>query len=128
MNDIEKAIEKFNYLGNGAPIHNVLSGMERKEKREMFLLAANALEKQLNNGWIPVTERLPNEEECNKFDIMHPNRRKFYCTIQIGDYEPQVRELYFSIFYQWEYDLENYSKHVIAWQPLPEEYKEAASE
>lgn len=81
-----------------------------------------------NGGWIPVSERLPNEEECEKFDIGHPNSRKFLCTIKIGDYEPQIRELYFSKLFGWKYGPEDYNEHVIAWQPLPESYKEGSNE
>lgn len=127
MYDIEKAIEKLNFLGNGAPIQNVLYGMDRKEKREMFLLAANELKKQLNRGWIPVTERLPNYEERNNLDISHPNYCKFLCTVKIGEYEPQTRVLFFSDIFGWKYGPEDYNKHVMAWMPLPEPYTENAS-
>lgn len=86
------------------------------------------VEKQLNGGWIPVSERLPNKEECNKFDFKHPNHRKFLCTIKIKDYEPQVRELYLSHTDDWKFGPESYSKYVTAWQPLPEPYVEGENE
>lgn len=113
--DIEKAIEEFKEL----------KYISRDLKVEHINLAIEALERQLNGGWISVSERLPNEEECNKFDdIKHPNYRKFLCTIKIAEYEPQTRELYFSKVFGWKYGAGDYNKHVIAWQPLPEPYKE----
>ncbi|MDF2879564.1 MAG: hypothetical protein K0R54_121 [Clostridiaceae bacterium] len=75
-------------------------------------------------GWIPVKERLPSEEECKKFDIKHPNYRSFLCTIQITDYEPQTRTIFFSEIFGWKYGAEDYNKYITAWQPLPEPYKE----
>jgi hypothetical protein len=123
MNNIERAIEKFSYLGNGAPIHNVLSGMERKEKREMFLLAADALEKQLKNGWIPVSERLP----AIKDGSLEYNE---LCLVTVNT---EMRTYTYIAYYSscngfmglFGGDWNNY---VTAWQPLPEEYKEATSE
>lgn len=80
-------------------------------------------EKQLNNGWIPVSERSPNEEECNLYEVMHPCHRQFICTVKIGEYEPQTRQLFFSKVFGWKYGPEDYNEHVIAWQPLPEVWK-----
>jgi len=99
-----------------------------KEKFEACKLAIKALEKQVNNGWIPVSERLPNNEECYKFDKNHPSRRKFLCSIKIKNYEPITRELHFSEIFGWKYGPADYNKYVIAWQELPEPYKEGENE
>lgn len=81
-------------------------------------------DKANNNGWIPVSERLPSKGECSTFDVTHPNYRKFLCTIKIADYELITRELYFSKIFGWKYGPEDYNEHVIAWQNLTEPYKE----
>lgn len=86
--------------------------------------AISALEAQQWDRWIPVSQRLPNEEECNTYPVEHPLHGKFICTIKIGEYEPQTRELYFSKVSGWNYGPENYNRHVIAWMPLPEPWKE----
>lgn len=73
--------------------------------------------------WIPVSERLPSDEEINKHISIHPNYRQFLCTVKFADYEPQTRLIYFEES-GWRYMGEDYNKHVIAWKPLPEAYKD----
>jgi len=140
MKDIENEIEELERLskyadllknpdeffrhmqGHVTELSLVLSAFEIANTSKIII---EALRDQLNNGWIPVSDRLPNKEECNKFDdIKHPNYRKFLCTIKIADYEPQTRELYFSKIFGWKYGPTDYNKYVIAWQPLPETYRE----
>ena len=49
---IEKAIETLKaYMPNESFFHT--------EERERFDLAISTLQQQLNNGWIPVNEKLP---------------------------------------------------------------------
>jgi hypothetical protein len=86
--------------------------------------AIYALEQQTNDGWIPVTERLPNEEECRIYLKNDHRNRRFICTIKIGEYEAQTRELYFSEIFGWKYGPEDYNRHVIAWRLQPEPWKE----
>jgi hypothetical protein len=85
--------------------------------------AIEALEKQMMDRWIPITERLPNEEECNIYTVMHPYYRQFICTIEIKS-EVQTRQLFYSKVFGWEYGPEDYNKFVTAWKPLTEPYKE----
>ena len=129
MNDIIKAIILLGYMLDIEKNNLRYARTEDTKKYhnnniESLNLAIKTLEKQLTNSWIPVSERLPNDEECNKFDLMHPNHRKFICTIKIADYEPQTRELYFSEIFGWKYGPEDYNKYVIAWMSIPESYKE----
>lgn len=79
-----------------------------------------------NMDWIPVSERLPNDEECSKFDNLHPLSRKFLCTIKIGDFNPEPRLLFYSKVFGWKYGADDYNEYVVAWQPLPEPYKEVS--
>jgi len=99
--------------------------VEVAENTSYLVMLIKKFDKENNNGWIPVSNRLPNKKECNKFDdCMHSNYRKFLCTIKIADYEPITRELYYSKIFGWKYGPSDYNKYVIAWQPLPEPYKE----
>lgn len=113
MNEIEKAIEHMKER-----LRLAVYGGSTAISTEVAYLVLKVLEKQKNDGWIAVSERLPNEEECNKFDLEHPNYRTFLCTIQIADYEPLTRELYYSKICGWKYGAEDYNNYVTAWQPL----------
>lgn len=77
---------------------------------------------EYNNGWIPCSERLPSESECEKYEIQHPCHRQFMCTIKIKD-SVQTRQLFYSKVFGWKYGPEDYNKYVIAWQPLPQPYE-----
>lgn len=104
----------------------VLASFDRTEDielRDAVEIAVPILEKQLNNGWIPVSERLPNEEECNLYDVMHPCHRQFICTVKVENYEPQTRQLFFSDIFGWKYGLGDYNEYVMAWQPPPSVWK-----
>lgn len=76
-------------------------------------------EKQLNNGWIPVSERLPTIKECQENDcrfIVTDGNRRYQNWF---DYEDN----YFDRCACNGLGLKRDS-YVIAWQPLPEPYKE----
>jgi hypothetical protein len=88
-----------------------------------FKLAISALTQQLNNGWIPVTERLPEEFECRDGYIDPSN----YVLTQdksgyfhVSRYWAHRRSAPINI-YPW-IDLK-YEYEIVAWQPLPESYK-----
>ena len=67
--------------------------------------------KEYNNGWIPCSERLPEDTD------------EYLVTIECGN---RVTTLsYDEILCEW-FDHECNIHHVIAWQPLPLEYKEGA--
>lgn len=94
-----------------------------EEHNEALEVAIKALEDKSGCKWIPVSERLPSDEEINKYISIHPNYRQFLCTVKFADYEPQTRLIYFEES-GWLYMGEDYNKHVIAWKPLPEAYRD----
>ena len=106
--EIEKAIK-------------VLSSFDRTEDNELrdaVEVAVPILEKQLNNGWIPVQERLPEEKE-------NPITWDYYeytVTVYIcGKYD--IRHYKYGRGKWWNGGADM-SSVVIAWQPLPGPYKE----
>jgi hypothetical protein len=117
MNDIEKAIRAMKNLDD------VISITESEHKS--VKLAISALEKQLNNGWIPCSERIPNKDEYNKNDgrfIVSDGNKTYQCLFDVYDGE----------FKKLEYNrkgtyMEYLDNLVIAWQPLPEPYSEVNS-
>lgn len=89
--------------------------LPQNEKREL-IDSLRAMEKETkNNGWIPCKERLPSKEECLENDdrfIVTDGNRIYQDDFDIyadGYNEPK-----------WVYS----NDMVIAWQSLPEPYRE----
>ena len=98
-------------------------GTEDQDLQEAIEIAVPLLQKklkalthQLTNGWISVSERLP---ECNG---------RYITTSKLDNYtETEVYDLWLEngIWYTDEKD-EEYEGDVIAWRNLPEQYKEVS--
>lgn len=125
---IKKAIRHFECVKNDAVV--VLdSGFGTRpgesnivyRNRKMYAeLAIQALEKQINDGWISVNDRLPEES--------------YGCLVTVMDYDPYLMKDYENIypeFVGWDGKSWNNSDgheipfEVLAWMPLPEPYKES---
>ena len=109
MIDIEKVIELFK-------CHEWVKFIipncgEREYETVEFSSVIEILEKQLDNGWIPTSERLPEKDG------------EYLCTTVYGN----VTDIWIDTFYKGEWtrpaDVE-FDYEIIAWQPLPEPYKE----
>lgn len=75
-----------------------------------------------NDGWIPVEERMPTKEEFLKDDgrfILDDGNRRYQGLFDIYDGKFKFSRHISGIHYELFED-----KCVIAWQPLPEPYKE----
>ena len=84
---------------------------------EPFDLAISALEKQEQDRWIPVTERLPEEDcECRVTSKNNFGKSVFDCYWNEGKKQ----------FESWNYFLDDYVpvSGVTAWKPLEEPYTE----
>ena len=93
------------------------------QQKEAFSMAIKALEKQKDNGWIPCSKRLPKYDE--EYFEKHNNNRQ-YIVMCKDSYAPTVA--YFSKEKTWYYNDFVKFNDVIAWQPLPEPYKECEKE
>ena len=84
--------------------------------RDMAMMAKQIIRKYMNDGWIPVEERLP--EEWEKVIV-------WYEYFRYGDYN-RMYETY-GIGWQhgghWSGDVSGTKARCIAWHPLPEPYK-----
>ncbi len=112
--EIEKAIEFLKP-------YTVSSGFDT-EKKGYFKAAISALQQQLTGGWIPITERMPDMKECQANDcrfIVTDGNRRYQDWF---DYED-------SYFDRCECNGLGLKKDncVIAWQPMPEPYREEGS-
>jgi len=110
-----------------------LSEEERKEVYEemdnninLFKTIQCALTQQLNNGWIPVSERLPKENGhylVTYHEWTDGNYLPKYddTKVKILRYQDAIFRLPVCCDKQAEQDTH---REVLAWQPLPEPYKE----
>lgn len=96
------------------------------KKREGLLEAENIIRKHRNGGWIPVEERLPEDEipTPKLVTALVPDRKArwdnsktFSLIVDTDVYDPDCMG-------KWEY----YKKNVIAWKPLPEPYCQKRSD
>lgn len=127
MNDIEKAIEvlqmenelmQFNpNTGENYPIE--LQNQDNQDLYKANLIAIQALEKQLNGGWIHVKSKgLPKEKGFYIFQLEDNRVHEYYYVNGVlygdcdGQFDEPIHEVAFSL------------NDVIAWQRLPEPYKE----
>lgn len=109
--EIEKAIEILKYYN---PVGAINAGFieEPNEDTKAFYIAIQALEKQLNGGWVSVSERLPKcDNKYNEEDVLVCMDDEFIATTTY------VKDKGFELWAE--------SGEVTAWQPLPETYREA---
>ena len=87
----------------------------QRQKETIQLIEAEA--KRQKNGWIPCSEKLP---EDGKEVLV------WYEYFRYGNYNCMYQT--FGIGYQfdgfWSGDVQGHKSRCIAWQPLPEQYKE----
>ena len=99
--EIEKAISHL----------TMLCKLDGKSKQPFYELAISALEYQLTNGWIPVSERLPED----------------FIKVLTCDKEGNIHITNHCHEYEYPFGIsENHPRYYmpVAWQPLPEPYKE----
>ena len=107
MNDNEKAIEILENIDIEAN-----NGYSEEDVKHAYLMGILALKQQLNNGWIPCSERLPD----NKVNVLITKESG---TVKVGFCNVNYNE--------WREDGYLICPP-IAWQPLPERYKEKLDE
>jgi len=81
-------------------------------------IVIEALEKKKNNGWIPVSKRLPEEI----IDKLTRDFTEYNVSLKFDD-KKCVRTYKFGNERWWNNGADM-TKYVVAWQPLPETYKE----
>lgn len=84
-----------------------------------------ALEKQEQDRWIPVTERLPKEKDAGILKKLGTDKRSDYvlATVEVKGERMTVTACTYDGKWDWnmKYAFPDYK--VIAWRPLPEPYK-----
>lgn len=119
--EIEKAIYVMKNIK-----HLLVDVIGNKNNEKELDMAISALEQQLNGGWIPVTERLP--EENGHYLVTYHEWGK-------GEYLPEFDFTCVKIlrFYHGEFRMpvccndkieQDIGREVLAWRELPEIWKE----
>lgn len=113
MQELEKILEEMEKGAVGIGAYYVLKSYRDEEDLYVSLSYANdIIRKHMNDGWIPVEERLPE------------GKTRVICQFDNGDIE--------LLWQDWENDPETLTywtdfdfmaeKVVVAWRPLPEPY------
>lgn len=111
MQELEKILEE---------IEIKIAGSMGK-KREGLLEAHDIIRKHMNDGWIPVEERLPEEPKENP--EFEGKKIELYLVTVNGTKYP------FRAFWNGKQFTDGWSVlNVIAWRPLPEPYRPERSE
>ena len=83
------------------------------------------IRKHMNDGWIPVEEALPSEDDDTTLYIVTDKYGCVYSEISYGASEDGD----ITSFYKWDDDMWGcFKPKVIAWQPHPEPYRPERSE
>lgn len=88
-------------------------------------IAKGIIRKHMNDGWIPVEERLP-EEYGEYLVTIVPSAGYLWAKRIIANFSDLMGIVKKPIFYTGEVgkiDLEDITDMVIAWRPLPEPYR-----
>jgi len=86
----------------------------------------NVLDKQITDGWIPVSEKLPKKGEYGKVLVTYiPSGGTLWTTVIIAHYSDLmgISKPSFHVGEVGKESFQNITEQVIAWMPLPESYK-----
>ena len=90
-------------------------------KMKKYLELANDKNVPSKNGWIPVSDKLPEAGDGKYYPLL--NVQTSYGAVKCGFY--RVRDDRWYIYEEFYNEfIEANKKEVVAWQPLPEPYKE----
>ena len=116
MQELEKILEEIDIKIAGS----------MGKKREGLLEAREILRKHMNDGWIPVEERLPEENGDDGELIVTDKDGRIWSGIYYGITEETDE---YPCFHKWDEEMWHcYKPDVIAWCPLPEPYRPERNE
>ena len=135
----ENIIEKLEELQNYACFPTEWVNEEQSKIHSYYankLTEILKLTEQHNNGWIPCSERLP--EECVPVNVTWINRNPESYYAKIKDVPFSATAVYYNSKWYWysstcvdylseygenDFDLVDKDIDIIAWQPLPQPYQ-----
>lgn len=126
MQELEKILEEIDREEKNALLSIEYTTGYKAGTSNMANTIKDIIRKYMNDGWIPVEERLPEDEipTPKLVTALVPDRKArwdnsetFSVIVDTDIYDPDYTG-------KWEY----YKKNVIAWCPLPEPYRPEGSE
>ena len=122
----EKLYAKYPPNSKDQKVLNVYSQGYEDGTDNFYNAVVDIIRKYMNDGWIPVEERMPEDEipTPKLVTALVPDRKArwdnsetFSLIVDTDVYDPDYMG-------KWEY----YKKNVIAWRPLPEPYRPEGSD
>ena len=124
MKKLDKILEELNHRINEYVDHDYVRGSGDVVKG--LSIAKNIIRKHMNDGWIPVEERLPEENGDDGEFIVTDKDARIWSGIYYGITEETDE---YPCFHKWDEEMWHcYKPDVIAWRPLPEPYRPERSE
>lgn len=123
MNALEKILEEIEEYEKKKCSGGSLSAFESGINRgclEAKNIIRSYMDEAENDGWIPVKERLPEEENERYYPML--NVATSYGAVKWGFYRVRDKQWYIYSEIHDEF-IEARDKEIVAWQPLPEGYK-----
>ena len=126
MQELEKILEEIDREEKNALLSIEHTTGYKAGALNMANTIKDIIRNHMNDGWIPVEERLPEEEipTPKLVTALVPDRKArwdnsetFSLIVDTDVYDPDYMG-------KWEY----YKKNVIAWRPLPEPYRPEGSD
>lgn len=116
MQKLEKILEEINLLDI---IYDVDNGgcLLRHEDVEKII------QRHMNDGWIPVEERLPKRTLDEKMNKSYKNYLVFIDSVDGWDIDIAVYDFWNDKKWREAHDGYGEIENVIAWRPLPEPYR-----
>lgn len=116
MQELEKILEEIGF--------KIAESMGKK--REGLLEAGNIIRKHMNDGWIPVEERLPKRTLDEKLNKSYKKYLVFIDSVDgwdIDDIDIAVYDFWNDKKWCEAHDGYGEIENVIAWRPLPDPYR-----
>lgn len=123
MNALEKILEEIEEYEKKKCSGGSLSAFESGINRgclEAKNIIRSYMDEAENDGWIPVKERLPEEENERYYPML--NVATSYGVVKWGFYRVRDKQWYIYSEIHDEF-IEACDKEIVAWQRLPDRYK-----
>ena len=125
MQELEKILEEIDNLrGLVGGEDNYINMYVKKTWGDCLDMVQDIIRKHINDGWIPVEERLPEVDEDTEETIEDDDCPEYIVTIRGAS---ESTTLKYNPDGSW-FDENGYVYDVIAWRPLPEPYRPERSE